>query len=102
MIPIYGLIAFLFQPLYQMVGSSPWWVRGFVYMVVIYIVEYLSGTLLTKLTGGHIWKYTSKYNLHGQIQLWPHAPVWFGVGLLVEHYYNSVEELALWLSLHFA
>ncbi len=100
MFPIYGLLAFLFDPVNQMVAGAPWFVRGFIYMVAIYIVEYVTGALLTKLTGAHIWQYTGKYNLHGQIQL-AHAPVWFIIGLLVERYYNDVEQLVLWLSLHF-
>ena len=100
MFPIYGLIAFLFDPLNQMIADMSWVVRGLVYMLAIYTVEYIAGALITKLTGVHIWQYTGKYNLHGQIQL-AHAPVWFVVGLIVETYYNDVEQLALWLSLHF-
>lgn len=100
MFPIYGLLAFLFDPISQAIGNMSWIVRGLVYMVAIYLVEYITGALLTKLTGAHIWKYTGKYNLHGQIQLM-HAPVWFIIGLLVERYYNDVEQLALWMSLHF-
>ena len=100
MFPIYGLLAFLFDPVNQAIDHMSWVVRGFIYMIAIYIIEYVTGALLTKLTGAHIWQYTGKYNFQGQIQL-AHAPVWFIVGLIVEHYYNDVEQLALWLSLHF-
>ncbi len=101
MFPIYGLIAWLFDPVNQVIGGLPWVVRGFCYMIAIYIVEYITGALLTKLTGDHIWKYTGKYNIHGQVQL-VHAPVWFITGLVVEKYFNDVEQLAVWLSLHFS
>jgi uncharacterized membrane protein len=100
MFPIYGLIAFLFDPLNQQIAGLSWIARGLIYMLAIYVVEYVTGSLLTKLTGGHIWQYTGRFNLHGQIQL-AHAPVWFVVGLVVEKYYNDMEQLALWLSLHF-
>jgi len=100
MFPIYGLIAFLFDPLNQLIAGLGWVARGFFYMVAIYVIEYVTGALLTKLTGAHIWQYTGKYNLHGQIQL-AHAPVWFVIGLLLEKYYNDVEQLSLWLAMHF-
>ena len=100
MFPIYGLIAFLFPPFNQLIAGWSWIARGCAYMVAIYVVEYMTGTFLTKLIGSHIWHYTGKYNLHGQIQL-VHAPVWFIVGLLVEKYYNDMEQLSLWLGMHF-
>ena len=71
--------------------------RGLVYMFGIYIVEYITGAALKKLTGGHIWQYTGKYNLHGQIQL-AHAPVWFIIGLVVERYYDTMVSLSHWLA----
>lgn len=101
MFPIYGLIAFLFEPLNQQIAGWSWFLRGLAYMSAIYIVEYICGALLKKLTGGHVWNYTSRFNLHGHIQLWPHAPAWFLVGLLIERYYNDMEQMSLWLSLHF-
>ncbi len=100
MFPIYGLIAFVFDPLSQQIAPLSWVARGLIYMIAIYIVEYATGALLTKLTGAHIWQYTGRFQLHGQIQL-AHAPVWFVIGLLIERYYNDVEQLALWLTMHY-
>lgn len=94
MFPIYGLIALLFEPVANLVAGLPWIVRGLVYMFAIYLVEYVSGALLKKLTGGHIWQYTGKYNLHGHIQL-AHAPVWFCIGLLIERYYDHLAMISM-------
>lgn len=93
MFPIYGLLAFLFQPLHHMIDGYPLLVRGIIYMMGIYLVEYVTGTLLTALTGGHIWQYNDRFNIKGQITLL-YAPVWFLVGLAVETYYPFVEKLA--------
>lgn len=101
MFPIYGLIAFLFVPLYQQIAGLTWFFRGLVYLIAIWVAEYITGTFLTKLTGGHIWQYTGKFQLHGQIHFL-YAPVWFTIGLLVEKYYNDLEQLGLWLAIHFA
>lgn len=100
MLPIYGLIAFLFPLVNGLVASWPWWGRGLSYMVVIFVVEYISGALLKKITRGPVWHYTGRFNLHGHIQL-TYAPVWFAVGLLVERYFNDMEQLCLWLAMHF-
>lgn len=95
MFPIYGLLAFLFPPLYGAISHYAWPLRGLIYMAGIYLVEYLSGTILTAVTGGHIWQYTGRFNYKGQITLL-HAPVWFAVGLIVEKYYPWVEKVS-WL-----
>ena len=100
MFPIYGSIAFLFDPVNQLIAGWPWTARGCAYMVVIFLVEYICGTVLKKVTGEHIWHYTGRFNLHGQIQL-TYAPVWFCVGLLIERFYDDLVELSLWLAMHF-
>ena len=97
MFPIYGLIALLFGPVHRFMLDWPWPLRGLGYMLVIYAVEYVSGALLQRLTGEHIWHYKGRYNLHGHIQL-AHAPVWFAVGLLVERYYGATVSLSQWLA----
>lgn len=97
MFPIYGLLAFCFLPLYHLIDHLSWVLRGIVYMIGIYAIEYISGTVLTALTGGHIWRYEDRFNYKGQITLL-HAPVWFGVGLIVEKYYFWIERLSRFLA----
>lgn len=97
MIPIYGSIVYLFPPVHQAIQGYSWLVRGIIYMVIIYGIEYVSGTLLTKLTGDHIWNYRDRFNYKGQITLL-YVPIWFAVGLAIEKYFPMVERLSRVLS----
>lgn len=91
MFPIYGLIAFIFPLVLYRIGSFPWFFRGAIYMVLFYIVEYVSGLILTKLKVCP-WNYPAKYSLNGIIYF-PYAPVWFAAGLGVERIYPAVMAL---------
>jgi len=62
MFPIYGSLAFLFAPVYHTIHNDSILVRGLIYMTGIYVVEYVTGTVLTALTGGPIWQYNDKLN----------------------------------------
>lgn len=93
MFPIYGLMAFIYPPLYKMIGGYEWYIRGFIYMCLFFAVEYVTGWILKKVTGDFVWQYTSRFNLHGLIQL-PHAPVWFFAGLGFEHIYPFIVRLS--------
>lgn len=93
MFPIYGLISIFFPTLYWTIDAYPWLIRGIIYMLFIFAVEYLTGTLLTRLTGKHIWHYTDRFNIKGQITLY-YIPVWFIVGLLIEHFFPKVHHLS--------
>lgn len=97
MFPIYGLISLCFPPLYWTIEAFPWFVRGVIYTLFIFVVEYIAGTLLTRLTGDHIWHYRDKLNFKGQITF-AYTPVWFIVGLLVERFFPTIDRLSRLLS----
>lgn len=95
MFPIYGMGAFLgpvgnlldrwipdFQP--GGLNTTDRMVRhGMMYMVLIFVAEYISGTYL-RAKGVCPWDYTGRHtNIHGLIRL-DFAPLWFGTGLLFE------------------
>ena len=92
MFPIYGLIAFIFPLIVYRIGSLPWFVRGLIYMLVFFLVEYISGWILRKLKVCP-WNYPDKYSLHGLIYF-PYAPVWFAAGLGVERVYPVIVRLS--------
>lgn len=100
MFPIYGVIAFIFEPVHNVIGGQGWFFRGLSYMLIIYGIEYAAGALLKKIAGGPVWHYKGRYQLHGHINFF-FAPLWFFVGLLVERYYGDVMQLSLWLARHF-
>ena len=88
MFPLYGLLAPLYEPLHDFLHPWHWFMRGVIYLLGIWLVEYVTGWLLRKLTGKCPWDYSQlRGNLHGLIA-WEYAPVWFAAGLLLEPVHN--------------
>jgi uncharacterized membrane protein len=82
MFPIYGCAAFL-RPIMEHLKDRPVLKRGCIYMVLIFLGEYISGSLL-KRKNACPWDYSkSPFQMNGVIRL-DFAPVWFLVGLLYE------------------
>jgi len=82
---IYGSVAF-FTPLIEMVYTLPWFVRGGIYALCIFAVEYASGMALraAKICP---WDYSgAKTAVHGVIRL-DYAPAWAAAGLIFEFVY---------------
>jgi len=81
---IYGLLAFLFEPVHNLLRSWLWPFRGVVYVAGLYSVEFATGWLLRIITGKCPWDYTGKkYNYKGLVR-WNYAPVWFLFCMLAE------------------
>ncbi|MCL2397442.1 MAG: hypothetical protein FWC93_05185 [Defluviitaleaceae bacterium] len=79
---VYGSAAF-FTPLIMLVYPLPWMIRGGIYAMCIFLVEYVVGMSLRGINACP-WDYsTARYNVQGIIRL-DYAPVWFGVGLIFE------------------
>ncbi len=82
MFPIYGL-ACLICPIYHCIKKRCLLFRGFVYAIVIFVGEYLSGILL-KSHSVCPWNYEhAKLNIDGVIRL-DYLPAWMAAGLLFE------------------
>ena len=81
---IYGGVAFIILFGLWLYSGYPWWLRGLMYMMMIYIWEYSSGFILKKFKMCP-WDYskTRKFNINGLICL-EYAPIWFLEGLLAE------------------
>lgn len=82
MFPIYGCAA-LFGPVSRLLTHCNRFVRGLIYMSLIFCAEFTSGKLLSR----HDlcpWDYQkSPWNIKRLIRL-DYAPLWFGAGLLFE------------------
>lgn len=82
MFPIYGMAAVL-GPLSKKLCRVPILLRGFVYMFLIYLGEFFSGSILKKHNSCP-WDYSkAKFNYKGLIRF-DYAPAWFLSGLLFE------------------
>jgi uncharacterized membrane protein len=89
MFPIYGLAAFLFEPLHDALRSVIWPLRGLIYTAGVYMVEYASGFLLKQITGRCPWDYSgrARFHFHGFVR-WDYAPFWFALGLVLERFHD--------------
>ena len=82
MFPIYGL-ACIFKPLHRFFSKSSMFLRGTIYTVLVFCIEFTSGLLL-KAKNACPWDYSkAKTNIKGVIRL-DYAPAWFIMGLIYD------------------
>ena len=82
MFPIYGLAAFI-RPVYQCIKHCNVFIRGGIYSLGFYFVEYFSGCWLKKRHACS-WDYSKcRKNIKGVICL-DYYPIWFFLGLFYE------------------
>lgn len=93
MFPIYGLVVF-FEPVQHKIEKWPLFLRGCVYTVIIFIAEYISGSLLRFVLGACPWNYTGPLTINGLIRL-DFAPVWFCFGIILEKLHSKMDEFSL-------
>ncbi|HUU14145.1 MAG TPA: hypothetical protein VM182_10595 [Terriglobia bacterium] len=93
MFPIYGLLAPLGEPIHNFMRPHFWLLRGIVYTVGIWLVEYGTGWLLRKFTGKCPWDYSMfRWNIKGIVAL-EFGPVWFMFGLAFEKVHDALVKL---------
>ena len=83
--PLYASAVILFEPLHDflVVSNIPWFGRGIIYVVGIYVIEFIAGLLLVAIIKKHPWRYSGRYTFKGYINFL-YAPAWFIFGLLLE------------------
>jgi len=80
MFPIYGLAVFM-EPVHDRIRNWPWLLRGLIWVLAIWFIEYATGGLIRLVTGSSPWDYTgSRWAINGLIRL-DMAPLWFITGL---------------------
>jgi len=109
MLPIYGLIGVLLEPVSAPMirRRVPLICRAAVYMLLIFAVEYVCGMMFLSIginkrgvgSMHTVWDYGwTRYNLHGQIAI-EMAPTWYLLGLTLEFLYKRVDTCATALTL---
>lgn len=90
---IYGLGVFL-EPIHDKIREYNILIRGFIWVFLIYIIEYSTGYLLQILIGYCPWDYSTqtRYHLNGFIRF-DYFPAWFVVGLLFERFHDYLDKL---------
>ena len=97
MLPIYGLAAFMFEPLHDVVKSRPVWQRAGLYAGGIMAVEYATGTALRRGVGVVPWDYRgqSRWALPGGAVRLDYAPIWAVTGLALERVHDGLRAVPL-------
>ncbi|MGI6685469.1 MAG: putative ABC transporter permease [Bacillota bacterium] len=93
---IYGLAAFL-EPVHERIRQYFWVVRGIIWMVVIFFVEYTTGYLLDIIIGSCPWDYTNDSpfaTADGYIRL-DYGPAWFVAGLFFERVHDYLKRVGI-------
>lgn len=92
MFPIYGLMIFL-EPIHNRIRNFHLIIRGGIYTVLIFLVEFLTGLILSVILGACPWDYTdSSLSVCGVIRL-DFAPVWSMGGLLFEKLHDILKSI---------
>lgn len=83
---IYGLAVLVLEPVHNLISDQNWFLRGCVYTIVIFAIEFTTGYIL-RLFGIEPWHYTNQLSILGLIRL-DYAPAWFAVGLIFEQFHK--------------
>lgn len=87
---IYGSAVFILEPIHHIIRYWRWPVRGILWVIIIWGIEYSSGLLLINTLGISPWFYTGGYAIDGLVRL-DYAPAWFVAGLIFERVHNTLD-----------
>ncbi|MCL6477146.1 MAG: hypothetical protein K6T65_01900 [Peptococcaceae bacterium] len=88
MFPIYGLAIFM-EPLHDNIRNWPWLIRGILWVLMIWAIEFISGGTIRLVAGASPWDYSGStpWQRDGLIRL-DMAPLWFVTGFLFERVHD--------------
>jgi hypothetical protein len=95
MFPIYGAIAFLYEPLHDALRGWPWLGRAAAYAIGFTAVEWASGWAIERATGRCPWDYVAggaRLAINPYVR-WDYFPVWAAAGLLLEPVHDFLVRL---------
>lgn len=95
MFPIYGSIAFLYEPLHGAIRDWPLGARALVWSLGFTAVEWLSGFAIARATGRCPWDYQAagaRFAIDPYVR-WDYFPLWAAVGLALEPVHDFLVRL---------
>jgi uncharacterized membrane protein len=97
MVPIYGLSAYLFEPVHDALRSRAVWQRALAYSAGIMGVEYVTGMALRRLVGVVPWDYSghSRWVVPGGAIRLDYAPLWAVAGLALERAHDAMGDVTV-------
>ncbi len=82
---IYGLAVFL-EPIHDIIRNWRWPVRGLLWVLIIWGMEYAAGLFIKNILGFSVWEYTSGIAVDSLVRL-DYGPAWFVAGLVFERFH---------------
>lgn len=102
MFPIYAVVPFFYVLVLEYFPDTNIFLKGFIYMSLFYLLEFVSGYIVKTLVGISPWDYNGysikfhgrkyKSNFMGLICL-QYAPVWYIYGIIGEYYFNYLSQM---------
>jgi hypothetical protein len=95
MFPIYGSIAFLYEPLHDAIREAPLLARAAVWSLGFPAVEFACGRAIERATGRCPWDYAAagaRFAINPYIR-WDYFPLWAAVGLALEPVHDFLVRL---------
>ena len=92
---IYGLAVFL-EPIHDLIRSKSILIRGFIWITLIYFIEFSTGLLLRLFIGYCPWDYSNAttLTLWGLIRF-DYAPAWFIAGIMFEKLHDWLDHIKI-------
>jgi len=90
---IYGSAVFL-EPLHDIIRNWNVILRGIIWVVIIWGIEYSTGKILLGVLHVYPWQYFGKFAIEGVVRL-DYAPAWFVAGLLFERMHATLDKLKI-------
>jgi len=88
---IYGLAVFL-EPIHHRIKDKNIIIRGIIYTILIFSIEYITGWTLKSILGVCPWDYSgSRFSVNGLIRL-DYGPAWFIAGLIFERIHKFLDK----------
>ena len=96
MLPLYGFGGLLFTEVHTFFLNEDFSlvVRLPIYLVGLYLIEYLAGIALFKLTGDHVWRYDGKWQ-YGHVINFLYAPAWLFYLFLLEVIHDFLDRITI-------
>lgn len=103
MFPIYGSLAFLYEPVHDVIRDYPLLLRAFIWSLGFTAVEWLTGWLIDRVSGRCPWDYVAagkRFAINPYIR-WDFFPVWAIIGLALEPVHDFLVRLTPYIEIAF-
>lgn len=90
---IYGS-AVLLEPIHDTIKGWRWPIRGLLWLIIIWGMEYTSGFILKNTLGILPWMYEGPFAIDGLVRL-DFAPAWFIAGLIFEQVHGKLDNYGI-------